>query len=63
MANALPDRLRIDAIGHATAQAVTRDGSRYIGHARATLLRPSAGSEAESRLRVSDRIRTRDTQN
>jgi hypothetical protein len=23
---------------------VTRDGSRYIGHARATLLRPSAGA-------------------
>jgi len=48
VANPLPDWLGVHAVGHATAQAATRDGSRYIGHAPATLLRfhravPEAG--------------------
>src|SRR5207302_10935555 len=37
VASPLPDRLGIDAIGHATAEAAPRDGSGSIGHAPETI--------------------------
>ncbi len=41
VADTSPDWLRVDAIGHGTAQAAARDVSTCIGHAPATLLRPT----------------------
>ena len=41
----MPDWLRVDGIGHTTAQAATCDGSRSIGHAGATLLTSAFAAE------------------